>query len=621
MPDVAELTIKVNSNRVVKADKDLKRFNTTSRKADKATSKLGGSFAALAGKVGLAAGATAALWSTFNNLRTFQKLNAQLNTAVGSAEGADIAFAQLQNTAKEMPNTLEEITQAFITLKNLGLDPSEDALLSYGNTAAAMGKTLDQFIQAVADATTKEFERLKEFGIRASQEGDRVKFTFQGITTEIGNNAAEIEAFLQDLGDVQFAGSMAAQMDTINGQLSLLSDAWFQFTTAIADGGIGDGIGSVLGGLTSALNGLTETQRRLALESKLFDSDILPTVADLDALYSVIEVKERSITGIRDEGRKATEAGIVTSLKELAVALERKKLADTEKNDLNALNEKRIIGAQAVADQEQAILSKYLPARERMIQIAEEEIAIEEKLFAGKFANAQTEIDQLNKLQDERTKLVSQIQKDAEIEIRTAQRLKEAEERIQQEKLIQRQNFYSDLFTIAKDGNSNLFKLSRGLAIADATIQGVKAVQQAWGSAPFPANIPAVAFTTAETLANVQRIKGVGNYASGGIVPGSSFSGDTQQANVNSGEMILNRMQQANLFKQANGGGSGMNVVIQNTFSEASVTAEQDDNGQLIIQVTQRAISGAVSTINQDLSRGDGPTSRAFKTAFARERR
>ena len=43
-----------------------------------------------------------------------------------------------------------------------------------------------------------------------------------------------------------------------------------------------------------------------------------------------------------------------------------------------------------------------------------------------------------------------------------------------------------------------------------------------------------------------------GNYAEGGIVGGTSYSGDKLWARVNSGEMILNRSQTAALM---NGGG------------------------------------------------------------------
>ena len=52
------------------------------------------------------------------------------------------------------------------------------------------------------------------------------------------------------------------------------------------------------------------------------------------------------------------------------------------------------------------------------------------------------------------------------------------------------------------------------------------------------------------------------NYATGGIVGGSSLAGDNMKINANSGEMVLNRRQQANLFKLANGGGGGGDIQL-----------------------------------------------------------
>lgn len=57
---------------------------------------------------------------------------------------------------------------------------------------------------------------------------------------------------------------------------------------------------------------------------------------------------------------------------------------------------------------------------------------------------------------------------------------------------------------------------------------------------------------------DINRLKGEGAvqpaFATGGIVPGSSLSGDNVLARVNSGEMILNREQQTNLLKLIEGG-------------------------------------------------------------------
>lgn len=66
-------------------------------------------------------------------------------------------------------------------------------------------------------------------------------------------------------------------------------------------------------------------------------------------------------------------------------------------------------------------------------------------------------------------------------------------------------------------------------------------------SLPFPANLAAIAGVIAAIVGIFSSIKSVGNFATGGIVGGSSFFGDRITANVNSGEMILNGRQQRQL--------------------------------------------------------------------------
>ena len=73
------------------------------------------------------------------------------------------------------------------------------------------------------------------------------------------------------------------------------------------------------------------------------------------------------------------------------------------------------------------------------------------------------------------------------------------------------------------------------------------------------ASLGAVVAAALSSATNVSRV--ASNYANGGIVPGQSFTGDRVSANVNSGEMILNRSQQARLFQIANGSPAGSNQV------------------------------------------------------------
>ena len=65
-------------------------------------------------------------------------------------------------------------------------------------------------------------------------------------------------------------------------------------------------------------------------------------------------------------------------------------------------------------------------------------------------------------------------------------------------------------------------------------------------------------------------------FEEGGIVPGNSETGDNVPVQVNSGEMILNKEQQANLFNMANqgGGGGGTTVVEEVSSGPAEVVID-----------------------------------------------
>ena len=76
-----------------------------------------------------------------------------------------------------------------------------------------------------------------------------------------------------------------------------------------------------------------------------------------------------------------------------------------------------------------------------------------------------------------------------------------------------------------------------GEAIANATASGAKM--------PFPLNLVAIAAGVAAVIAALAAVSG---FATGGVIGGTSTSGDKKFARVNSGEMILNKFQQARLF-------------------------------------------------------------------------
>jgi hypothetical protein len=196
---------------------------------------------AVAGLAG-AAGFGLFIKSTIETNRKFQSLEASLKTFLGSSKKAAGAFDVLQQFASKTPFSLQEVVGGFNRLISVGLNPSIAALEAFGNIASGTGKTLEQFVEAAADAAVGEFERLKEFGIKARSEGDKVVFTFKGVETEIKKNAASIEGYLKTLGQTEFAGATAEQANTLNGAFSNLGDTFDKFQVQVGKSGLNESI-------------------------------------------------------------------------------------------------------------------------------------------------------------------------------------------------------------------------------------------------------------------------------------------------------------------------------------------------------------------------------------------
>lgn len=217
------------------AVRGFKQYEAGARRSGKASKDLTRQQVALkAGLLGVGVVGALLARKIISTASSFQGLRTQLETVTGSAARAASAFSQIQEFASKTPFQVENITTAFIRLKAVGIEPTSDLMQSIGNTAAAFGKDITEFAQAVVGASTGEMEMLKQFGIVAKQQGDIVRFTFKGVTTEVGKNADEIVAFLQKIGATEFAGGMERQSKTLAGTFSTLKDELANLADAFA---------------------------------------------------------------------------------------------------------------------------------------------------------------------------------------------------------------------------------------------------------------------------------------------------------------------------------------------------------------------------------------------------
>jgi hypothetical protein len=233
---------------------------------------VGAKVAVAFGAIGAAAATVGSFVSKIIEVRSeFEKYEAVLTNTRGSQEAAQEDMAMLTDVATQLPISLKEATESFIKLVNRGMNPSREEMVQLTDVAMSQGKSLDMFVEAMLDAQTGEFERLKEFGIRASANGDKVSFTFRGQTQTVEKTDEAIKNYLLGLGKLPgVAGSSAAVMGTLQGKISNLGDSLDKFWNMLGQGGIGKSIKEAVGYLGWFVENLTKTFG--AKELSVFDN-------------------------------------------------------------------------------------------------------------------------------------------------------------------------------------------------------------------------------------------------------------------------------------------------------------------------------------------------------------
>lgn len=238
------------------------------KQAGKVMAVIGGIGAGLLG-LGLVAGK-----SLVDTASTFEKYQTVLETIEGSQAKAAKSIQWVSDFAARTPYELDEVMDSFVKLRAYGIDPTNGTLRVLGDTSAAMGKPLMQAVEAIADAMTGENERLKEFGIRASKEGNKITYEYSkdGKTLRkvaAANNRAMIQATLMAIWNDRYDGAMDKLSGTWGGMMSNLSDQWQRFKLMIMQSGPFEHLRKRLAALLERIDAMAKSGELQALAERI----------------------------------------------------------------------------------------------------------------------------------------------------------------------------------------------------------------------------------------------------------------------------------------------------------------------------------------------------------------
>lgn len=442
--------IKVYNDLISAQNTKLKQLTTTTDGVTKSSSNLNATYQNVGATILAAFSVTALLnfgKQVLNITSEFEKLRAVLTNTLGSQSLADSALNKIKTLAATTNFGVLELTNAYVKLANSGFEPTAKDLTALADLTNSTGKTFDQLAEAILDANTDQFIRLKEFGIKASREGDKISFLFKGVRTEVDRNSSSITKYLISLGQIPgVMGATAAISNTLAGKTSNLGDSYDFLLNTIGSQQSGffktaiQGLTDFTTFLSKALQtteqfneeltanaaghyqnqiiGYFEAEKKAIGDNteaiKAFNDEQVKTITiaresnqqDAEAIKSQIALNEEQIKSINQKTKEDNASLRIDA----SLSVSRRKLtADNEE-----LNKKLILINGTIRAQEQVVHD--LEAENKQINIADQErarLAEEEakkqaKIREKKFKDELSELDQAEQNAVRRAKLEGQ---------------------------------------------------------------------------------------------------------------------------------------------------------------------------------------------------------------------
>jgi Prophage tail length tape measure protein len=513
----------------------------------------------------------------------------------------------------------------LLTFRSITGDTFREALVLSQDLAAVMGSDAKnaalQLAKALEEPTTG-LTALRRSGVSfTNSERDMIK--------EMVEAGRQLEAQRVILGKIhqQVGGAGSAEGQGLTGAIDLLGENWNKLLRIVGESS----------GSTSAATSFFNTMARGA--DRLINLISEDTVKKQQRLFQeLLELK--TSTGANPRAERARKLAIRAKEKELndVLSLQRKQ----EQNELEIYTKSK--EAQKQRDKEAAESREAARSKElEQIKAAQaaKNSALLEKTLSSQGLDSEAELARYNRLKNEMNTELEQLKekellteeiknefrkRETLLTIQHQSKLKDIADKAESDRLDKQEkvvdfsiSLFNRMTTAANDAEQKrkavalaigkvLLSEKKREGLNKAKIAGKVAIQEAWASAPFPANVPAVVLATAETAANISDIAGI---AHGGLTNVPSESTYL----LNRGERVLSPNQNKDFTDFMNSGG-GTNVTV-NLIENSSRAGEVSQNDNSIDIYVERIRGAMIDDVNRGRGLGDAIKSKYNLTTRA----
>ena len=578
-------------------------------------------FGQLVGGVTIANLASNAIVGTANSIKEFvtgsinaaieqenaiNRLNQALRASGDFSQRASQDFIDFSSGLQKVSIFGDEVVIGQLAVaKSFGAsnDQAKELVQAAANLSATFGGSLDSNVEKLGKTFSGQAGRLAQY----------IPELKKLTTAQLESGAAF------DVVNRKFAGAAANELNSYGGKLTAAKNAYSDLQEEMGRFVIENGyVTKALEFAKTSFNGLIGAQR---MANELFGIAGTPLqeqrkkMAELAQEYNTLTDSIKSLQGMKQATEKfgAGEEGDLIRIKELTSAIteaearknqimiERKGLRQADIADqklASEANQKTNAPGGFISDADQKMIDSRMAAKIQLQQIeSDHQLFLYNQHLSSTEVNAVNQGEELeNLLFFEQQKIdavyAAEIQKNSVINDEETRRLADkaalnkkilamdmslaaSEKTINAKKIADNQKASNDQVAmigqtaalgqaILKDGSKEAFLLGKAAALAQVAVSTATGMANAL-LIPDPTptqSIRAAAIIQAKVTGALSAAtivaSAIKGYQDGGIIPGQSYSGDRVMARVNSGEMILNRQQQTQLFNLSNGSnGSG----------------------------------------------------------------
>ena len=269
----------------------LNKVTVTAKKTGEALLSIGKTLTGLATGTALA-GLYALTRGASDSVNVFEDMRAKLSAVTGDLKTAEAVFWELNTLEDETTKSTQELSDALLYLNKFGINATSKDLKNLSAVSLGLNKDLATITSAIGKASQGRYKALQELGIQVDDTGNKLKLTFQGVSSEVDKSADAVKNYLSSLGETRFAEVLTAKLNTTESALNRFKNAWGTLQTEIfrSDGAFGQLFQSILNTGTNMVNGLIEIFR-LESVKKALENGIREIQEGFKSLYTFITGK------------------------------------------------------------------------------------------------------------------------------------------------------------------------------------------------------------------------------------------------------------------------------------------------------------------------------------------